>query len=662
MSSLENAIDTSFKKPFQEIKIKQLYYSPAHKRLFFSWRSGYGYCKLENGKPKISDTEHLINKDSIIGVQCFAQPDGDTNTLYIGTLNDGIYIKNLSKKDLPQSQLQQRFKNITNIIDMVLSNDTIFVLTPVKLYKASLDKDSVYECIDNRSLHICKLHPYHNAQKQAYLLGISQLGGLYKFRQESLSHDKPRPLYPDIIFYPDAIDISANTLTAGTNIGLVEIDMENSDISFLSIIEPWYVRLGDRLQSYMQPLISIGLPAAIALVIIIIALLLLSWWGGEKTKEKLEKLDKKYKEKKNELEQLSEHNRESEEKLNQLNKQNRESEEKLQLLSEQNRESEEKLNQLNKQNRESEEKLKQLGEQNRESEEKLKQSQELLEYIRQHHEIEKITLTSADRLHQDKWSIWHDPLTENLKCYDEYQECMKKRIDLFDKINQLDYLNDKDFHSKLKSFSQEAHRDYFPLLMKVDVFALRVWITKHHKHLMEDYTNDKYVFHFRQEIESIVKRYFTDEYVTKEIGKREEGTFEFYWRMWAAALLLNSPNTASRDKLPTLKKDKTSDNNDPQEIITSIVKKPRNLRPLLCYIVEDNEIRPKEISEDNFNSIKKKLKEDYSILVESINHKELPYEPSFRIVNPNMYEFMIGALDLLYDKYGERRQPLSHYQ
>lgn len=226
---------------FPKEKINRIYYNDdTTHRVFFAWRSGYGYGTLrKDGMMDTSKREHFRNSDGIISVQCFAQPRDKKHcdSLYIGTLNNGCILMLLNDNST-NVILDTFFRHLTNIIDMVVTDTNIFILTPVYLYRAPLGSHSFSDSTEIRHLHIGRIHCLEDD-----IVGVSKMGGLYLFQQGNLRHD-PTSYYTDILFYPDAIHIDTlNTITAGTNIGIVTLNLNTGKLSSQKINDGVWLRL-----------------------------------------------------------------------------------------------------------------------------------------------------------------------------------------------------------------------------------------------------------------------------------------------------------------------------------------------------------------------------------------------------------------------------------
>ena len=664
-------------------KIKRMYYNPSSNKLFFSWRSGYGYCTMKNGLP---DSEaHFRNTDSIISVQCFAQPKNDANTLYIGTLNDGCIIKDLNKNAIKD----KRFQKVTNIIDLMLTDSSLFVLTPVCLYRAHKDSSFFRDSVDTRNLHICRI--YALSHKKNKLLGVSQLGGLYIFSQDSLRNITDT-LCPDILFYPDAIDIQGNKIVAGTNIGLVEVNMDNGTIVSLTLTDPLRVRLMSWIKRNIQAFTNFGIPAALALVIILVVLVFLSWDRKKKIKERNNEI-KSLNNAKNELTQTKDNLSEKianltakeqklEQKNRELEKDNKDLEEgknglaskisnleremteltasnntlknsnevfgklnqklekenvKLEKESDKLRSDNEKLAEektgLEKKNKTLKANNKDLSVRKKELTEAIKKLKK--EFTDSHKQVKEEVLFQNRRMLRTNWSIGNDPLSQSLSRYQIFVDYKSKKEEIEKKIKELEFGNATDdnlFHNELDKLSQSIQEELFTPLMKVDACALREWAITHEKQLVQN-PDEKYIKVFREQIEELIKQYFTEETIVFVPGVRGKQSFDIFLRICAAALLLIPPQLVATESKLTKKEE-----NSLQKAVERI-NSPRNLHPLLI------KYKWKGISKNNFEAKKSDMKDDFELFLESERSQNAEaYKLSFVIKN----EFVKEALKKLF--------------
>lgn len=577
---------------FKNDKIKRIYYNPFSKKLFFSWRSGYGYCEMKDGLP-VSEA-HFRNTDSIISVQCFAQPKNDANTLYIGTLNDGCIIKDLNKDSIKD----KRFTKLTNIIDLMMTDTSLFVLTPVYLYRAHKDSAFFRDSIEIRDLHICRIHPL--SQQKNKLLGVSQLGGLYIFSQDSLKNIA-NVLYPDIIFYPDAIDIQGNKIVAGTNIGLVEIDLDSGSLTTLKLTDRWYVRLMNWIKRNLQVFVKTEISVAIALIIIFVVLLFLS-------------LDRKKKieERNNEIKALNDAKNDLANEKKNLDKRI------AKLIA--------KELKLEKANKSLSARKKELTE----AIEKLKR-----EFTNSHKQVKEEILSQNRRMLRTDWSIGSDPQPQSLSHYQILADYMSKKEEIERKINELEFgdaTDDNLFHNKLDELTQSIHTELFTPLLKVEACVLREWVIEHERQLVQK-PNEKYIKVFREQIEELVTQFLTEETIDFMPGVRERQSFEIFLRICAAALLLVPPQL-----LPTEDKCTKAEEKESQKAVERI-NSPRNFHPLLI------QYKWKGVSKNNFEAKKSDMKADFELFLESEKSQNAEaYSLSFVIKN----EFVKEALKKLF--------------
>ncbi|MBO4645730.1 MAG: hypothetical protein J5642_04365 [Bacteroidales bacterium] len=653
---------------FKNDKIKKIYYNPSNQKLFFSWRSGYGYCTMKDGLP--ADTAHLRNSDGIISVQCFAQPKNDDNTLYIGTLNDGCIIKDLKKDSIKD----QRFPKLTNIIDLMLTDTSLFVLTPVYLYRAH--KDSVFfrDSVDIRDLHICRIHPL--SQQKNKLLGVSQMGGLYIFSQDSMNN-MPQTLYPDIIFYPDAIDVQGNKIVAGTNIGLVEINLENGNLTSIPLTY-WYVWLKEWIIRNLRGFIKFGIPAAISLTIFIVFLLLLSVDRRKKIKKRnteiealkiendklnkqkrtLERENKNLNKKNGTLKvynkNLTQQKQELEKSNTQLNLTNNELKTDNEHLSQKKQELEkdnstllthngELMTQnefLSMQNTQLDKKNRQLNTTREKLESKndlLKQEKENLnkkilelkkEFAASHEQVKKDVLFNNRQMLREKWDIGSDPQPKMLSHYQIYVDYMSKKKEITDEINHLEFDEDNQFHNNLEKLTQSIHTELFTPLLKMDACALREWAIDHEEELVNQ-SDEKYLKVFREEMDKLISNHLT-KCITFHTGNREKETHDIYFSLFAASLLRVCPEMADEEK--NLSRKMKKEINQRQKKIEDLTKSG-----CLYHLLYEN---MGIISIKNFERKKSNMKTEFEKIVKA-KTTPLAYKLEFEIHN----EFLMEALN-----------------
>lgn len=248
---------------FKNVKINRIYYDGEN--LFFAWRSGYGYGVVN----KDGMIENIRTDKTIISVQCFARSPKYSDNLFIGTLNDGCIIRDIKKRTNVDTLFRDK---ITNIIDIAVTDTNIFVLTPACLYRAHLNDHQICDTVNVRNSHIGRIH----CLGDSVIIGVSKMGGIYKFQQSNL-RSGGTAYHTDILFYPDAIDIDTrgNTLIAGTNIGIVTLDLKNNTLTSHKINVGWLERLSNYFRSHSNKIVN---GFIIALTVFILLLVLLSAW------------------------------------------------------------------------------------------------------------------------------------------------------------------------------------------------------------------------------------------------------------------------------------------------------------------------------------------------------------------------------------------------
>ena len=565
------------------------------------------------------------------------------------------------------------------------------------------------------------------------MLGVSQLGGLYIFSQDSLKNIT-NILYPDILFYPDAIDIQGNKIIAGTNIGLVEIDIDSGSLTTLKLTDPWYVRLMNWIKRNLQTFVNIGVPAAIALIIILVVLLLLSLdrkriikernkkiedlnkvrneltlGNGELTKEK-EDLGEKINDLTTKGQELEEKNNElvmankslEEEKnildskiitlerektnltdlnkaltnynesLETLNKKQEDENVKLKIDSDKLKNDNMKLtnekkelkdevvvltvekNELTQVKDSLDKRIADLTAKEREldnmnktlrttnkgltvQQKKLTEAIETLkkEFTASHEQVKEEVLFQNRRMLRNEWSIGSDLQTKSLSHYQIFVDYISKKEEIEKKISELEFgdtTDDNLFHNKLNTLSQSIHENLFTPLLKVDACALREWVINHEEQLLQK-SDEKFVKVFREQIEDLVKQYFTEESIAFIPGVRGKQSYDIFLRICAAALMLIPPQL-----VPTEKKRTKAEENRLQKVIER-VNSPRYLHPLLIQYKWEG------VSKNNFEAKKSDMKDDFELFLKAKKApKSSAYNLSFVVKN----DFLEEALKRLF--------------
>lgn len=277
--------------PFHNDGVKKIHYAPNTHQLFISYRNRLIYGTIQDGKLV------GIKSDSILSIQCFEQ---NGHKLYIGTLNDGCIVKDLTNNEL-DTLFRHKDSTRSNIVDMLVLGKKRFVLTATKLFFDDLSGKNKSRSIDVRDFQMARIVPYG----QDSLIGISKVGGVYLFRQDSLSDYQL--LYPDIVFNPEAISVQSDlSILAGTNIGLIKIS-QTGILSKMNLDEPWYVDWAQKLKPYLESFIKGGVPVAIALIIIITALFIV----GDVLRQRYKQMKIKYNSDIESVKQLQTQQRES---------------------------------------------------------------------------------------------------------------------------------------------------------------------------------------------------------------------------------------------------------------------------------------------------------------------------------------------------------------
>lgn len=573
--SLKNLCDS-----FASNNITRMYWNSNIEHLFLSFREGYAYGKVKNG---LWDTILTYNTTPL-SVQCFAQPDD--STLYIGTLNDGCIVRDLSRKMNTYTLFPYR----TNITDILLCKNMkkMFVLTPMALYVDSLGVDHRrmevhYDSIENiHNLYINRIYPL-TYQNKTYIVGVSQIGGLYVFAQKDSQISLIDTLYPDILFYPDAIHIRDNVITAGSSLGLVEFkwDINNeAPLKLINLKEPFFVRCESFIKKHLQAVINIGVPAAITLILLVISLTIWSLYKKKKIKE--------------------------------LNKQKTELDKENINLGKQNYELNKQNAKLNKQNVE-------LDKQNTE----LRSTKEHFEMGR---EIVRNNVL-GNILFKEERNIQNYSMTESIRKFSDYQNFLYLKRSLVDMINKVE-IGQFNFYSEMQNYSKIVQEKLWEPSIRLDQLSLRNWVIQYHQELFD--MNIKYVSIFRNEISELSKKIHE---AISFSSRRDEETRDIYLKMWAAALLLHEPSLQenSEDSIDLMKE--IQKKRKEEQIIILKLMKPQFLYPLLFE--ED------KLTKTNFDRKKTELQKDFEYM---ISYKGAPYDrPVFVCENT----FLIGALEKL---------------
>ncbi len=575
---------------FSQTKITRMYWdSSAKQRLFLAFRNGYAYSTVQSG---LLDTKSLTYDSTLLSVQCFAQPDSDI--LYIGTLNDGCIVRDLKQKMFVDTLFPHR----TNIMDILPCKNIkkMFVLTPMALYVDSLGVDSHgkevhYDSIENiHNLYINRIHPL-TYQDKIYIVGVSQIGGLYVFAQNGSRISLIDTLYPDILFYPDAIHIRDNEITAGSSLGLVQFNWGINDETPLVPIklkEPFFVRCGIFIKKHLQSVVNIGVPVAIILILLVISLTI---WSLCKKK-----------------------------KIEELNKQNTELDSKNTELCSQNDELNRQNTKLNKQNTRLNKQNVVLNKQNTELRNTKEQFEKGREVIR--------TNVLGNDLFKEERNIQNYSMTESINKFSDYQKFLYLKGNLVDTINKVE-ISQYNFYHEMQNCTKIVQEKLWEPSIRLDQLALRNWVIQYHQELFD--LNTKYVSIFREEISMLSERIHE---AISFSSRRDEETRAIYLKMWAAALLLLEPSLPenSEDSVDLMKEFQKKQKEE--QIIILKLMKPQYLYPLLFD--ED------KLSRTNFDRKKTNLLNDFE---EMGSYKGAPYETRPVFLCDNV--FLINALERL---------------
>lgn len=549
---------------FEHKNITRIYHNPESSRIFMVWRSGFAYATLHDGEPRKED---ICKNTDIISIQCFEQPLGDTNTLYIGTLNDGCIVKDLKADTI----IRQLYTHLTNIIDVKLTANEIFVLTPAGLYKGNVSDTVFTESFDVRDLHISRISPFEHPEFGSCLLGVSQLGGLYIFQQSRLNAGVCANLWPDIIFYPDAICIQNGTVIAGSSIGLVKCDLVHHSLTPFHLKEPWHVRLKQFLQHNLQTLISIGIPAALALLILIVVLIC---WSANKTQK---------------ISRLIELNDGLKEKNRDIAEENRNLTDEKALLTTENTALMQKRLEL--------------------EEDIERQKKDLDDFMRARENAKQNVLIGC--MFKREWNVGSSRMFNGLSRYADWESFLSVVAEQEKRVNALNS-RDINFYAQLDHLADEAAEALATPALQIKACALRHWVLAESSRLLACKPEATEVF--RACVEFIVEHHIANAVVFS--NQRERETQQLYLRIWAASLLLYTPQPAPSNE------ENTENDTEKEQRIRSQLKEQRKeneqiqklLKPQCLYRLLVDEKHP-FISEDNFNKKKSEMKKDFLALI-----------------------------------------------
>lgn len=547
--------------------ISHIYYNEATNKLFFAWRSGYAYGPmLYDG---MLDVQRM-KTDTILSVQCFLQPETDPGLLYIGTLNDGCVVK-----DLNSDIVSKRFTHLTNIIDMALTGKDLYILTPVYLYRAPMDGQVLEDSVNIRNEHICRIYPM---DKDSTILGISRLGGLCKFPLKNM-HDATMR-YSDILFYPEAIDIQEEkgVITAGTNTGLLELSIDDLSFVPLSLSERGYVRFISFIRTQTQSFVRLG---SVAVLVLLVLIAILVVWSVKKAKE---------------VATLVETNK----ALDATNSRLRQDKDNLSV------------------------EIKKLAPEKAQLELEKQNLENDVEKIITGHVIAKKNVLS-DYLFKNEWYIDMIRMSDRLSHFQDFIDYQKKKSELVSQIMNLDALN-YNFYEELDRYARTAKKELFTRVLCLDVYALREWTYDNREELKAAEERESSVF--RGQINEIVHKYL--EKTVYFTDRRDQPTQEIFMKIWAAALLLQTP-AIPEDQLSLLQEQECKN----KDMATFVM--PRYMYPLLMDKDHQN------ISMDNFNQKKKLLKGD---LRDFLKYRDSKYH--FRMAFMCENDFLISALKKLF--------------
>jgi len=234
-------------------------YDPKSERLFIGYRRGFAFFRLNKGIPDPSS----YHEDTLLQVvQCMLPIT--SSCFYIGTLNDGCIKTTI---DYDNSVYRTTLINqYHDIIDIINIEDNYYYLTHNYLYGPT-------DSIDVHGLRIQKIFAYGNNM----IFGISKAGGLYLFDRYQMTQISDTPLLSDIFFYPNAVQIQGNTLLAGTSIGLISVNLNNtSAVSHIEIKESPTTSMESFIRNSTKDVVTFGLLTILIIMLIVAGLIILT--------------------------------------------------------------------------------------------------------------------------------------------------------------------------------------------------------------------------------------------------------------------------------------------------------------------------------------------------------------------------------------------------
>jgi len=231
-------------------------YDSVSHRLYMGHRRGFAYCSIERGKPVPNS---LQVDPSIQGVQSILCSPPDK--VYIGTLNKGCL-----KKQIEPDGIVETMDTINNIISIVNVGNNLYLLTPDWLKGPE-------NSVEIKGLYIQSIFAYGADQ----LVGVSKNGGLYLFNRHSLTKSPDSLIFPDIFFYPNAIQLQDSILYAGTNSGLIRVNLQHpSEIKVVAVKESLTTTIGTFVRNRTQDAINFSIFTVLIFLIIIALLFILT--------------------------------------------------------------------------------------------------------------------------------------------------------------------------------------------------------------------------------------------------------------------------------------------------------------------------------------------------------------------------------------------------
>ena len=281
----------------QNQKFHCVAYDNASKRLYLGYRRGFAFCSVKNGKIQPAS---LCMDTTTLSVQCVLGIDSDL--VLLGTLNYGCL-----KKHIRNGRLSDETDTVNkhyDIIDILRVGNDFYYLSPNYLYGVHDDSVKV------RNLH--KIYAYGDN----LIVGVSKIGGMYRFHSHDLSPCQGDPVLPDVFFYPNAIQqdtlvlnsqkIIDSVFFAGTNIGLIRVDLAHpTEVVQVDVKKSMATSIATFIRERVEDVVHFGIPAVL-LLSLILAVLTIMIYRFNKQKNSLSEI---VKQKLDAIKNLDENNR-----------------------------------------------------------------------------------------------------------------------------------------------------------------------------------------------------------------------------------------------------------------------------------------------------------------------------------------------------------------